>query len=259
MTLNIKNKTRELIVSAIQSAMGKAKFNMLLKETIVNMSVPNDKWDCIVTKIFNFMDNENYKLHIHNTGIFKVAFIYEVETKLLFSIMRKSNYKDFLNGKKKATHYANCTLKFNKDLPRIVEQIAMVDLPELSEKDKDIIGWKKEKIVNGLEIEETDVNYYVTIAFEEDGFAVKNVEAFLTNEYYEVIDSNDFSEFIKPDIEDNNLAVGEQNILISIKQDGSSEAIHNESNKADNDVNTEDIDKSETDIAISIKEDKKTK
>ncbi|KAB3529598.1 hypothetical protein F8154_14625 [Alkaliphilus pronyensis] len=240
MSFNMEGITIELIVDSLQNAMRKANFNMIQNDTKINMSVHNGKWDCIVTKIFDNMNNSNYKLSILDLGIFKVVFIYEKNSKLLFSVMRQSNYNDLLQGKKKVTHYANCSLSFNKNLPRKAEQLSMVDLPELTEKEKDILDWKKGQIINGLGIEEKDVKHYITIVFKEQNFVLEDVEAFLTNEYYEIIESISLSEHIKSDVYESSHANTDQDIPIRIKPN---KAVSNS--------------EPELDININIKKEKK--
>lgn len=261
MSVGISDYTKEKFVRSIQKAMGAAKFHMIQKNTPTNIGGPNDKWDFIIKYIYENMDEEeNYLVGIiHGLGPHKPVFVYDSESQILFSILRDTNYKTFLKGNKKITYYVNSALSFNKDLPRIPGQIGLFDnIPsKISEKEADVLEWKKSLITNHVGIGEEDVKYYITIVFREKDYVLENVMAYLTNSYYEPIKPMNWSQYILPDIEDISTQIEgveekEQDLLIGIKDGKSS------TEKQDDTIQDEQSIISNENIAINLKESKKS-
>jgi len=178
-------------------------------------------------KVYNsfsglFKADPSYQVFPLFRGSYKLPLILEEERGILFSVLSKSKYDSLFSRKSEEkihlidalTKYNNGYLQKNKQLSFLEE--SNVDAQK-GECDK-IIKEVKEKL-DGKEPEE-----YIMLVYDTHGYELLEIRAILVSEYLEIIDEENWSDFIREDYEpqeiiDEENNFGDKELIISSKSD----------------------------------------
>ena len=198
---------KKKIVSAIQKGLSDTQIVMSTSNTITYTRKYMEKWDRIHTSINNcFCDDERFSIIPLDRGLFTPIMIFDNMEQVLYTIMRRDNFNKKLNRKYLTkAHYIDAMLDYNYPFQKSPEQLSMFN-------EEDMFSEKAKKEINDLHIIienllDTDkIRKYITIVVDFNGYILTSVEAILCSKWLEIIEKENWNEYIVPsfdDIEDN--------------------------------------------------------
>lgn len=178
------------------------------------------KMDEIVNSVIQTLEQDSdFQIITLKRGSYELVLFYHMDSDTLFSLMSLNRFQDLLNRKDYShVHYLDALINFNDKLNYDRQQMVIDECYFEQESEK--IEYIKEQVKNllgGIE-----PGKYITIVFDMDNFRLVSVEAILTSEYLEVVEREDWSEFIEIDYSDihyDEINAGEDTdeLIISIK------------------------------------------
>lgn len=201
--MNIKCdiSTKKRFVAGIKNGLSQTETTYANKAKPIDNSKHFVKMDNIANNVISqFESDVNFTVvKSFKRGSYTIVLIYDKINGILYSIMTTSKYKALMNRKKlNHTHFFDALIDFNDELD--IERQQLVIDERLFDKDNSKIDEIKEKIKTFLDgIKPTE---YLSIVANMNGFKLTGVEAVLTSEYLEKIDTDDWSEYIEIDYSD---------------------------------------------------------
>jgi len=191
---------KEQFVSAINSGLNETKTEYENANKKINNAIHFSKMDNIANCVINaFKEEDSLNIITFRRGFYTLVFVYDKVNDILYSLMNSKRFQEILNRKDHShTHYLDVLVNFNDKLD--VERYQQVIDEYIFEPNIHEIDKIKEKIIN--QINGIEPEKYITISFSMDKFRLVSVEAILTSKYLEVVDREDWSEFIEIDYSD---------------------------------------------------------
>lgn len=160
------------------------------------------KMDDVANSISDVFDsNSEFDVIIFPRGPYKLALVYDKVDDILFSFMSTTRFQSLIDRNDHShVHYLDALVNFNNKLE--IDRMQLVLDENFFEPNVEKINQIKDDLrmrLNGIEPES-----YITIVFGMNGFRLISVQAVLTSEYLEVVDREDWSEFIEIDYSDLN-------------------------------------------------------
>ena len=201
------NIDRKIFVTAIQKGLTNARNEINASNTLTDNRKHMQKWDYIGTTVSKaFESQEKYSFIPLDRGLFKPIMIFDKEEKVLYTIIKKKNFDKLLNRKSvDKIHYIDALLDYNLTYQATPQQLSLFDMENMfSDNAVDKIHDLQTNIETILCSDE--INKYITIVIDFNNYILTDVNAVLCSKWLEIIDENNWSEFITPsydDIEDN--------------------------------------------------------
>jgi hypothetical protein len=188
---------KKRMVEAIKNGLYETKEEMRGKDDVVNNSLPYRKLDNIANSIIRkFHDDDIFRYVLCKRGWYIILFLYDKINKVLYSFFSEKRFNELINRKTISNlHYIDALVEFNDDLQ--TDRLQQVLDEDLSSKDEDKVQELKNKIITMLDNDEPQK--YITVCHAIDDFRLCNVKAVITSKYLEVLEKNDWSEFIDID------------------------------------------------------------
>ena len=212
---------KQKFVSAIKSGLNETQGTYENNGKHINNARNFAKMDNIANSVFKAFDADiNFKAVTLKRGSYIVALVYDKINGILYSLMTSSKLKELLDRKDHShIHYWDGLVSFNGKLG--FNRLQQVINESLFEQDNSKIDKIKNEIKSFLN--NTEPSKYLTIEFSMNNFRLISVEAVLASEHGEVMDREDWSEFIEIDYSD--ISYGESymsddydDLEISLKQ-----------------------------------------
>lgn len=191
---------KEQFVSAIKSGLNETQTVYGNTNKRINNAKHFVKMDNIANCVIkSFEEEDRLKIITFQRGSYTVVLVYDTENYILYSLMSSKRFQELLDRKDHShVHYLDALVNFNDKLD--VERYQQVIDESIFEQNINEIDKIKEKVIN--QINGIEPEKYITVSFSMDNFRLISVEAILTSEYLEVIDREDWSEFIEIDYSD---------------------------------------------------------
>lgn len=202
MSISFNSLIKETIVSSIKNGLSETQtmYNGRLKR--ITNAKHFVKMDEIANSVIqSFEHNSDFNIITLKRGSYEVLLLHHINTDTLFSFMSHNRFQDLLNRKDFShVHYLDALVNFNDKLN--YNRMQMVIDDSYFEQESKSIESIKEQVK--IQLGGIEPNKYVTIVFEMDTFRLVSVEAILTSEYLEIVEREDWSEFIEIDYNDIN-------------------------------------------------------
>lgn len=198
--MQINNNIKEKFVKAIKDGLYETKVSAEAKNKQIHNAIRFEKLDNIANCLIDtFVYEPTFKTVKLKRGSYVLAFIYDAENKIIYSALSQGRFKTLISRKDLSNvHYFDALIDFN-DNEQISRQQLVIN-ENLLGKDDSEVREIKDQIVNLLNGDAPEK--YVSICFEIDRFRLCSVKAVLTSKYLEIVDSEDWSEFIEIDYND---------------------------------------------------------
>ena len=164
-------------------------------------------WNYINTSLSHSLEGTRYKVGILSRGIWKLVYLYDEETKYLYTFMRKQNYDSIrkMGSENNLLHYSNLLSVLNGELLDTYE-------PEFKQ-----MSWFKQPLVENITEEEFDyafqgiiesidenVERYAIVLFDLDHCHMRSVECIIPVENMNTLYTEDWSSHIQVEYEGTN-------------------------------------------------------
>lgn len=201
---------KEQFVSAIKSGLYKTQMVYGNTNRKINNAKHFVKMDNIANCVMEaFKEDERLEIITFQRGSYIVILVYDTERSILYSLMNSKRFNAILERKDHSQiHYLDALVNFNCKLD--IERYQQVIDESIFGQNINEIDKIKEKVVN--QINGIEPEKYITVSFSMDRFRLLGVEAILTSEYLEVVDREDWSEFIEIDYSDISYEPSNENI-----------------------------------------------
>lgn len=145
-----------------------------------------------------FEKDPNLNVITLKRGGYTLVLVYDIVHDVLYSLMSSRRFEELLDRKDRShVHYLDALVNFNDKYDRY--QLVIVD-DSFCEQNVERINQIKENVI--IQLNKTEPGKYITVSFGMDNFRLISVEAILTSEYLEVVDREDWSEYIEVDYND---------------------------------------------------------
>lgn len=197
---NYDSIIKQKFVSAIKSGLNETQSTYENNGKFVNNAKNFAKMDNIANSVIKSFDADiNFNVVTFKRGSYVVALVYDTINGILYSLMSSSKLQELLDRKDHShIHYWDALINFNNKLG--FNRLQQVIDESLFEQNDDKIHKIKDKIKTLLK--GTEPSKYLTLEFSMDRFRLISVGVILTSEHWEVMDREDWSEFIEIDYSD---------------------------------------------------------
>lgn len=195
------------VISAIQKGLSNAQTEIYNSNTITENRKHMEKWDKINTCVYElFLENDRFSIIPLDRGLFELIMIFDNKEHTLFSIMKKDNFNKLLNRKSLSkAHYIDSMLDYNYLYQEVPMQMSIFDAENMFSESAERQIKDLQTTIESLLLTDT-IKKYITVVVDFKGFTLTEVRAVLGSKWLEVIEADDWSEYINPsfdDIEDN--------------------------------------------------------
>lgn len=194
---------RKLLVESIHQGLLNARSEYKASQTTTNNRKHMAKWDFINTSITSrLLGHNRYSVVPLDRGLFELVMIYDKQDKTLYTVIRRQNFNKLTDRHSiNKAHYIDAMLNYNYPYQPYSNQISFID-------DNNFFSEKAESQINTLsndikKILNTDeITKYITIVINFTGYNLMSVEAILCSKWLEVINGEDWSEYLTPTYDD---------------------------------------------------------
>lgn len=198
---------KKSIIFAIQTGLSNAWVEIYSSNTITENRKHMEKWDKINTCVYDlFLENDRFSVMPLDRGLFKLIMIFDNKERILFTIIKKDNFNKLLRRKLlPKAHYIDAMFDYNYSYRQEPMQMSMFDAKNMFSEGverqiKDLQTTIDSLLLNG------PIKKYISIVVDFKGFTLTEVRAVLGSKWLEIIETDDWSEYINPsfdEIEDN--------------------------------------------------------
>lgn len=198
---------KKVIISAIQRGLSNAQTEIYNSNTITENRKHMEKWDKINTCVYDlFYENDRFTITPLDRGLFKLLMIFDNKEHTLFTIIKKDNFNKLLNRKTLSkAHYIDSMFDYNYLYQKNPMQISIFDAENMFSEGAERQIKDLQTTIENLLLTDS-IKKYITIVVDFKGFTLTEVHAVLGSKWLEIIETDDWSEYINPsfdDIEDN--------------------------------------------------------
>ncbi len=188
---------KKRVVEAIKNGLYEAKQEMYGNTDRVRNSLPLRKLDKIANSIIReFQGEDAFEELLWRRGGYDITLLYNKQDKTLYSFMSDKRFAELLRRKIiKRFHYLDILDEFNGNLKPDRSQLSLFD--DIVNKDEEKLLELKNQVLGLLHNDEPAK--YITVCHTIEGFRLCYVKAVITSKYLEIIEENDWSNFIDND------------------------------------------------------------
>lgn len=187
------------------------------KDVFKGFNIRNDihlfKYDRISEALLsNFGNRDNFKVIKLRRGGYNVVLVFDILEKTLYSVMSDGNFNRKMKRKDKSkVSYLDALLEYNKQYIGDLDQVKMdftADIFNSTLYKKRVINEEIRNLLDGVEPLK-----YIMVKVDIHYLELVSVEALLVNNNFDIIETNDWSEYI--DVDYGNL----EEKVVSIKKE----------------------------------------
>lgn len=217
MTIDVETAFKKQYVQAIVEGLDESREyydTPMVVRNARNFKKMDDMANAIIEA---FRDNNDYRITLLPRGSYKVALLYHTATRTLITFVSKKSFENNLNKIEcDRSYYMYALFGFNGDCGFKPMQISLGDM--FNEECLGKMNGIRGEVVQLLDGDVPDK--YITVCIDMKDFMLMGIEAVLTNEHLDVIDTEDWSEYIEVDYIDvpQHTVLGDiDDIYVSIK------------------------------------------
>ena len=163
-----------------------------------HVSDPFLKWDLIYRNLMNKFDEGNLKYSVTKRGMWTVLLLYDTNSKLLFSFMRDTRFKDIKNRKSAfRPQYVQALISLNSELRAPTKQLRLFDdEPKFTQ--TELEKTLAELCANFDGSIDTKNSKHVMVVFSNKYGSVDSLKAYLLDRDLDIVCEQDWLDIAKP-------------------------------------------------------------
>lgn len=191
-----------ILVNAVQNGLLDARQALNNNFTITNNRKHMSKWDFVNTSVAKSLkENGRFSVIPLNRGVFEPIMIFDNNTKNLYTIMKRKNFKKVLSRCDiTSCHYIDAMLNNNLSYKPQPNQLSLYESTDIF---SEPIECQIEELSNTIKtILNTDtIAKYFTIVIDFSGYTLTSVELYFCSKWLEIIEVHNLNNFIVPSYE----------------------------------------------------------
>ncbi len=167
-------------------------------ELRTHVSDPFLNWDLIYRNLMNKFDEGNLKYSVTKHGMWTVLLLYDKNSKLLFSFMRDTRFKNIRNQKKSARpKYVQALINLNSELQSPAKQLRL--FPDESKFTQSELEKTLDELCANFDSGiDTKNSQHVMVVFSNKFGCINSLKAYLLDSDLDIVCEQDWLDITKP-------------------------------------------------------------
>jgi hypothetical protein len=188
-----------VIVQSIADAAEQVKEEIAQQNFITGNGTPGRFWDFVIKNLCYKLGFVDCMTHVKKRGCWQMVLIYDPKSGYFYTLMREKRYSQLLAEirKRKNMHYIDILSRYvNADL---LAPQAQLCLDPVTFQDEDKLNEKFKDLVQNFLDEESIINRYVLVLFDESQFELHSARAVTVDSNLNIVDQSNWSAYIPVD------------------------------------------------------------